>query len=265
MLGGGEIDDVTLMLLFMALSLFYSSGMFLNDAFDYPWDQVLRPERPIPAKQISKSEVFTAGFSMLILAEALLALPALLQVRLLNLEIMAWGLILGLLIIYYNYWHKIDVLSPLVMALCRAMVYLISAAMVASALIPEVLAGAGILFAYTLGLTCVAKQENLKQMKNVWPLGFLFVPFICTFGLLRQWDAYSLIYALFLAWVMYFVSVLVRKQEKDIPGTVVRLIAGISLLDATLIGTVTGEVKWGVAVLVGFLLTLFFQRYIPGT
>ena len=264
-LSGGGLDQVTLVLLLSALSLFYTGGMFLNDAFDYQWDQVSRPERPIPAKEISLREVFTAGFSMLILGEGLLALPALLQAKLPNLEVMSWGLILGSIIIYYNYRHKKDPLSPLVMALCRAMVYLISAAAVASALIAQVLTGAGILAAYVVGLTHVAKQESLKELKNFWPLACLLAPFIYTFVLLPRRDVYSLIYLLFLAWVIYAISLLLRKRGRDIGGTAVKLIAGISLVDAVLIGTGSGQVAWGGAALAGFLLTLVFQRYIPGT
>lgn len=239
--------------------------MFLNDGLDYPEDQVFRPERPIPAGEVSVSEVFIAGFSMLILGEGMLALPALLQAKLPNWELMIWGLLLGLLIIYYNHRHKTDPLSPLVMALCRAMVYLISAATVASALIPGVLMGAGILMAYVVGLTFVAKQETLKEMKSLWPLGFLFIPFVYTFPLLRRLDIYSLIYLMFLGWVAYTIFSLVWKKERSIGEAVVRLIAGISLLDAALIGTATERPEWGGAAALGFLLTLSFQRYVSGT
>jgi hypothetical protein len=38
--------------------------------------------------------------------------------------------------------------------------------------------GAGALLAYLIGLTYVAKQETLGQVRNLWPLAFLAVPFL---------------------------------------------------------------------------------------
>ena len=75
------------------------------------------------------------------MGEGLLVLPGFWLGRGANLEVFIWGLVLALLIIYYNYRHKTDPLSPLVMALCRALVYPISAAMVATASTSQVLAG----------------------------------------------------------------------------------------------------------------------------
>jgi 4-hydroxybenzoate polyprenyltransferase len=35
------------------VSLLYTSGMFLNDAFDYESDALARPDRPLPAGDVS--------------------------------------------------------------------------------------------------------------------------------------------------------------------------------------------------------------------
>ena len=48
-LAGGWLDPAPLLLLFLAVSLAYVGGMFLNDAFDAEVDAVRRPERPIPS------------------------------------------------------------------------------------------------------------------------------------------------------------------------------------------------------------------------
>jgi hypothetical protein len=44
-----------------------------------------------------------------------------------------------------------------------------------------VLGAAIVALCYLIGLTYIAKQETLSQMGNLWPLGFLAVPFIYEF------------------------------------------------------------------------------------
>ena len=47
------------------MSLFYTGGMFLNDAFDHGFDAKVRPERPIPSGQVSAAQVHAFGFAMM--------------------------------------------------------------------------------------------------------------------------------------------------------------------------------------------------------
>ena len=264
-LAGGTVNVAVLAPLLAALSFFYTGGMFLNDAFDQQFDRRFRPERPIPAGEIGVRPVYSIGFGLLLLGELVLALPALVQGRLPDAGMLAWGLALFLLIVYYNFSHKTDPLSPLVMALCRAMIYFISGAAIVSAVSERVSLGAALLVAYLVGLTYVAKQENLKEIKNLWPLLFLFTPALCAPLLLRPFDARSVLYFFWWGWVLYAVSFLYRKEGRNIPRAVVSLIAGISLLDSMLIASVPGQTIWGWAAVLGFLLTLSFQRFIPGT
>jgi 4-hydroxybenzoate polyprenyltransferase len=67
-----------------------------------------------------------------------------------------------------------------------------------------------------------------------------------------------------LAWVVFAVSLLVRPGRRDIRRAVVSLIAGISLVDALLIAG-AGEPARALLAVAGFLLTLAFQRWVPGT
>ena len=64
--------------------------------------------------------------------------------------------------------------------------------------------------------------------------------------------------------VAYAVAGLVRPGHRDIKRAVVSLIAGISLLDALLIADAgdAGRAAWAA---LGFVLTLVFQRWVPGT
>jgi 4-hydroxybenzoate polyprenyltransferase len=74
----------------------------------------------------------------------------------------------------------------------------------------------------------------------------------------------AVLYAAFLAWVGQAVWLLVRRGRANIPRAVVSFIAGISLLDALLIAQAGRPIiaGWGV---VGFVLTLAFQRWVRGT
>ncbi|HEX5009879.1 MAG TPA: UbiA family prenyltransferase, partial [Planctomycetota bacterium] len=98
---GGEIA-----LLLAAFTLFYTGGMFLNDAFDAAIDARERPERPIPSGVVTRGEVFGWGFGQMAAGLLLLALagtaPALA------------GLALAASITYYNWNHKANPLSPVV-------------------------------------------------------------------------------------------------------------------------------------------------------
>jgi 4-hydroxybenzoate polyprenyltransferase len=76
----------------------------------------------------------------------------------------------------------------------------------------------------------------------------------------------AVIYVAFFAWVGYSVFLLIRRTGSDIPRAVVSLIAGISLLDALLIARDGGPATaWVWLASLGFLLTLFLQRYVRGS
>jgi 4-hydroxybenzoate polyprenyltransferase len=263
-LAGGALEPLPVALLIVALSLFYVGGMYLNDAFDHEIDAVERPERPIPSGQVSAATVFTAGFALLALGELVLAVAALgLQ------EGRVWppvvsGAALAAAIVYYDARHKTDPWSPVVMGVCRVLVYVTAAVAVAPALPRPVLAGAAVLLAYLIGLTYVAKQETLTRVENAWPLLFLAVPAVYAARAALASPVAAAIYAGFLAWVGYAVSGLLRRGRPDIGGAVVRLIAGISLVDALLIA---GQGRDGPALVAvaAVPLTRLLQRYVPGT
>jgi 4-hydroxybenzoate polyprenyltransferase len=110
----------------------------------------------------------------------------------------------------------------------------------------------------------VAKQENLAEYHNLWPLAFLAAPFVYGISTLLGSAVGAVLYLGFLAWVVYAISFLVRPGPGRIPRAVISFIAGISLLDAMLIAGRGAPTAAGLAV-VGFALTLFAQRYVRGT
>ena len=73
-----------------------------------------------------------------------------------------------------------------------------------------------------------------------------------------------ILYAALLVTVIWAVSLMIRRDRSNIPRVVSVLIAGICLLDALFIAGANHSVLALVAAL-GFPLTLFFQRSIPGT
>src|SRR5262249_50855518 len=53
-LAGARQVDGKLVLVAIAMILFYSAGMYLNDLFDYTLDCQARPTRPLPAGLVSR-------------------------------------------------------------------------------------------------------------------------------------------------------------------------------------------------------------------
>ena len=190
----------------VGVSLLYTSGMFLNDAFDYDSDAVSRPDRPLPAGDVPVLAAFVVGFVLMVVGELIIAAqggtyaPAL------------WGLGLSVAIVYYNVRHKRDPLGPLVMGVCRGLVYCVAASAIAPALTPVVFIAAVAMTAYVLSLTFVAK--------TLGPKAGVVIPI---------------------------------------------LIAGISVVDAVVIGLAGGGVPLVLVAIVAGVLTLGLQRVVPGT
>ena len=263
-LAGGTLELAQTLLLLGAVSLFYVGGMYLNDAFDREIDARERPERPIPSGKVNSITVFAAGFSMLTVGEGLLTIASYGLDSGMGWPPMVTGLALVASIVYYDFRHKTDPMSPVIMGVCRGLVYLTAALAVASGFSSEVIWGAGLMLAYLIGLTYAAKSENLAQIKNIWPLVFLALPFAYGLTLISEGPITIVIFLGFLAWVMYAVYHLVRQGRTNIPLAVGTLIAGISFLDAML---VSGEGEHVIAIFAvgGVVVTRLAQRYIPGT
>jgi 4-hydroxybenzoate polyprenyltransferase len=245
-----------LALALIAFSLFYVGGMFLNDAFDAPWDARERPERPIPAGAAGAREVFLWGFGMLAAGVLLLAL--------FGAEAAMAGMALAGVVTFYDWYHKANPLSPVVMGLCRALIYVGAGLCYTAVLPPPLWHGSLALLCYLIGLTYIARQETLARVENLWPLLFLAVPALYGAWLAASAAAAIPYWIVFCVWVLVALWFLRRREKGDIPRAVVSLIAGISLLDALLVAG-AGMPGLALAALAGFGVTLFFQRYVAGT
>lgn len=250
----------------LALSLCYVGGMYLNDAFDRDIDARERPSRPIPAGQIAANTVFAAGFAMILAGLAIIVPTAgLAGAGGMGGAVIA-GAALGGAIVLYDWHHKGNALSPLLMGACRVLAYLTAGIAIAGASPPALLLAAGVALSYLIGLTYIAKQETLGRVRNLWPLVFLAAPLPYGIGLLAGgggWAAGLLLLAL-LAWIALALGLLWRRHPGDIPRAVVSLIAGIALLDALFLAG-CGEMAAALLALGCFAATLALQRWVSGT
>lgn len=205
------VDRVSLGLLVplaLGASLLYVGGMYLNDAFDAGWDVTHRPERPIPAGDVSARTVFLAGFAMLAVGVLFvrLATPD-------RRSLLAAGTLAGLIVLY-DVSHKRNPLAVVVMALCRVTVYVLAALAVTPASLPiRFYVGAGALFLYLIFLSTLARKETIHPR---------------------------------------------------LPKMIGSLIAGIALLDATIL-LLTAHTLGALIAFGAFFLTRIAQRNVPGS
>ena len=243
----------TVALVALSMALFYTAGMILNDVLDLDVDRRERPERPLPSGVVSRNAAVTAVIVLFAAGEALLALT--------GLEAFLAGLGLIALIVLYDSWHKGNALSPVLMGGCRALVYVIAALAVASAVETEVWAAAGVLLLYIVGLTQVAKAEG-GGLLAAWPFAAVLFAVVYWAGWVDSLWMLLLLVA-FAAWVGRALW-LVRSRRR-IGAGVVSLIAGVALFDALAVASVGGSAVAVACCLAAFLATIALQTKIAGT
>ena len=264
-LAGGQPWRPATLFVLLAVSLLYVGGMYLNDAFDRDVDALERPTRPIPAGLVAANTVFAAGFGMLLVGITLAMLAAGMAVPETMWRPVLASVALAAAIVFYDWNHKENALSPFFMGLCRMLAYLTAGYAAASQPGPALFAAALVSLCYLIGLTYIAKQEAHDRIGNLWPLIFLAAPLV--YALTQIWNApvaVTIVAALLLAWVLRALSFLRRRRQGDVPRAVVSLIAGISLVDALFLAAEGALLASLVAVLC-FIATLLTQRWVSGT
>ncbi|MEO1493795.1 MAG: UbiA family prenyltransferase [Pseudomonadota bacterium] len=253
------LGTTELILVMVALSLFYIGGMYLNDAFDAEIDAAERSVRPIPSGQISRGAVFAIGYGCLAVGIALGFW--------FNIATGLAGIALAVAVFLYDWLHKKTALAPLFMGACRALSYAM-AALAAGDITTALWIGAAGLFAHVVGLTYAAKQEAYDRIGAVWPLAVLALPAIAASWLIHNPYFVNMIgwglLAVYGAWTLWALRFLFRRRPGDVPRAVISLIAGIALFDAVMIAAM-GATVLAVFAIVGFGLTLALQRVVPGT
>ena len=258
-LAGGSPLDARLPILLLAFSLFYCGGMFLNDAFDHSFDARYRTDRPIPAGQVTTAWVFRRGFAMLGVALLLLLWVGYILPAGTGWPAPLAGVGLAVAVVLYNRFHKQNPLAPLLMGLCRVLVYITAALAISADLQTALLVAAAVLLCYLIGLTSIARREHLDDISSLWPLAALAAPFIYA-GHDTAW-IFLFLFALSGGYALWCLR---RRRPGDAPRAVSGLIAGIALLDAVILAAAGSSGLAWIAV-VAHLLTRVLQRNIPGT
>src|SRR5260370_27304901 len=112
-----------------------------------------RPGRTIQAGEIRAATVSWMGVGLLATGIVLMVPFGLVP--------MIWGALLAAVIVLYDVWHKGNALSPIVMGLCRALVYIGTGAAVTGSSSHATIVGAVALASHVAGITYAAKQESL--------------------------------------------------------------------------------------------------------
>lgn len=263
-----------------AVSLLYISGMFLNDAADARWDRRNNKDRPIVRGDVCRGTIFTAAAVSMILAAMIVA-----YFRLgtsMDSAVIQSFLVLCGLIIAYTLLHKRTAWSALLMGACRGMSYVCAVTLVirpqaagrvvggaansfglldAVGLVGPVFAS---IMAYIALLTLAARREDIAgaRIGGLWAW-LAPVPYLIAASAYRP-DR--------ILWTLFAVTVFVTwslrssrfARDGKIPNAISGWLAGICLADAMLLMFMDRPDLAGVAVAC-WLLTVIFQRWIPGT
>jgi len=253
--GAGNVEKLPY-LLGGATSL-YTGGMFLNDVFVVEFDRQYRKERPIPSRAIGLKTVWVWGVGWLALGACCLAgIGAATGVL---------GLALAGCIVLYDAVHKRVAFGPVLMGLCRYVLYLAAASAAGNGLNPKAITCGFALFAYIVGLSYVARRESAAGPLRYWPILLVAMPIIVglIFNRGYQIESAVLLSAIFLAWTVKSLRYTLWSDEPNIGRTVSGLLAGIVLVD--LLAVANGTREFGVVFVGLFLAALVFQRFVPAT
>lgn len=263
LLASAQLSMGALAWIMLAVSLMYLGGMFLNDAFDADWDAKFKPERPIASGEASTREVWIAGSILLALGPLLVLAHGLWRGEAGYQSALASTALLALAILAYDWLHKRASYSPWIMGSCRLLVY--TTAGLAMGAMNPLLAAAGLsLMAYIVGLTYVARSEHLNHPGSWWPLLLLCAPLILAASLLPEQPGSAVFLVILLLWLWLRLRDLLPGPRRNVPAGVGGLLAGIPLVDATVLAG-TGHWYAACLALVAFAATLLMQRVIAGT
>lgn len=255
-LGGGR-NFQALPFLFVGVSFLYVGGMYLNDAFDVEFDRQHRRERPIPSGQIAVRAVWQIGLLCLTVGEIALVGA--------GLSAAGIGVVLAVCIVLYDAVHKLIKFSPIIMAACRFLVYVVAGSATPNTVTGWVIWPALALASYVIGLSYLARTESTGNHFRYWPLIFLATPpslaLVMNAGLYRQ--SASLLCAVFGLWTIRCLRTVFHRNERNIGRAVSGLLAGIVFVDWLAMADAPSEISIVFPLLFG--LALLFQRFVRAT
>ena len=209
----------------LGATLLYTGGMFLNDAVDQDFDRRYRPERPVVSGLISSRAVWTLSFAWLAIGWVILFLLGSASATVASLLVAT--------IVLYDWVHKRTALSPVLMACCRFLLYLLAAVAANNARDSALLWRAGALGAYIIGLSFLARGESTGIRFWRWTIVLLFIPALVAH--LRPMSVprttLELVTAVQIGWTLWSLWKSKPRILSAIPQGVAGLLAGIALVD----------------------------------
>jgi len=263
MAASSPVAILPVIILSVIISLFYMAGMALNDLVDLNIDRQQRPDRPIASGRISPRSVL---FFIILLFVTAIGLTL----------IFFWHciyfvLVLTAAIILYDITHKRFALSVIFMALCRALIYVISAYAVfgggsnAKEFWTSTAISSAVLALYIAFMTIIARSENKQQIDSRRWLSvaiMLLVPAVFVLSLPKLF--YPYIIAVILLIVLLRAAMFVFGNPPRIKQGVLTWLACICLLDCLFLAVLANPVLAAAAGLC-FALTMLSHRMIGGT
>ena len=249
----------------LGVALLYVAGMALNDWADAAVDAVERPSRPIPSGRVSRAAALRFVVVCLVAGSG----------AVLAAQWRAWPLLAALVacIVAYDLLHLRLAAAPVLMGLCRSLVYLTAAAVAHGepgrwagsqwALVGGPAAAIG---AYTLGITLIAAKETGG------PVGWrrwasLGMPVVVLAGALGprggvEGLAWGFV-GLFVVWMAFPIRWVMRRPPQTVRA-VLAWLSGMCLVDACVLAALGLLGQAGVAVAC-FGLTAWGHRRVLGT
>jgi 4-hydroxybenzoate polyprenyltransferase len=184
---------------------------------------------------------------------------------LLGAAVATFSLLLGICIVLYDAIHKAVTLSPLLMAACRFLLYLLASASAGDGVTGLAVWSGLALALYTLGLSFIARKESTGGLIRLWP-AILMAPPILLAAVVNA-SGYKLIAFLLSLlcgfWIVYCLSHTFSGPVANVGRTISGLLAGICLIDLL---AVAGQPPGiALAFLALFGAALLAQRFIPAT
>ena len=263
--GGGNYGKLPFLL--FGVTLLYTGGMFLNDAFDQEFDRLRRPERPIPSGRISAALVWRHGFGQLASGILLLLFC--------GPTAGACALVLAFFIVLYDFTHKFFMASPWLMGACRFWVYVIAGAVGVDGLNGFPIFGGLALALYVVGLSYVARRESSRGRVSGWPLLLLAAPVILALMInAGEYRPPAICISILLGlWIVRCVRSIFLGGGTNAGWIVTNLLAGIVIVDW--LAAALQNPQWlsaagfralsAVVFLFLFGLTKWLQKFVPAT
>jgi len=251
--GAGNGDGLPFLL--CGATLLYLGGTFLNDAFDAKFDQKHRRAHAVPSGAVGLQTVWTCGFASLALGAFCLFC--------LSTTTGGLGLALALCIVAYDAIHRVLLLSPALLGMCRWLLYLIGASAAAWGVTGSAVWCGLALAVYVVGAHWVTRPGTIVSPARYWPLVPMAAPILL--ALFMDDGEYRppglLLSAVLGLWTARALRPSLWSQERDLKRTVAGLMAGIVLVDLLAVADAPRELSLVVLLLFG--AALLVQPPIP--